>query len=163
MIKIGQLECTNIKWGSSCPKLWQTFEGLTKISLMKHHPCNKTSWDVCVCVCVWPILCLVFKRFRAHMNWIQWSQQMNVDKILCLRKKHCWTTSLLLGKKNYNYNRVIRKVRKHKVLVLGLRKRDNKHKKARCAFFKSKKDRNKPKIAPWFKIKSASSYIVCIF
>jgi hypothetical protein len=99
MIKIGQLECTNIKWGSSCPKLWQTFEGLTKISLMKHHPCNKTSWDVCVCVCVWPILCLVFKRFRAHMNWIQWSQQMNVDKILCLRKeKSCQTTSLLLGK-----------------------------------------------------------------
>jgi hypothetical protein len=31
MIKIGQLECINIKWGSSCPKLWQTFERSTKI------------------------------------------------------------------------------------------------------------------------------------
>jgi hypothetical protein len=55
MIKIGQFECTNIKWGSSCSKLWQTFEGLTKINLMKHHPCNKASWYVCVCV-TYPML-----------------------------------------------------------------------------------------------------------
>ncbi len=30
MSKIGHLEWTNIKWGSSCPKLWKTFEGLKK-------------------------------------------------------------------------------------------------------------------------------------
>jgi hypothetical protein len=38
MSKIGHLECTNIKWGCSCPKLWQTFEGLKKNILMRHHP-----------------------------------------------------------------------------------------------------------------------------
>jgi hypothetical protein len=65
-----------------------------------------------------------------HMSWIQQFQQMNVDKILCLKKKNCQATSLLLGKKNYNYNRVICKVRKYKVPVLGLGKRDNEHKKA---------------------------------
>jgi len=64
------------------------------------------------------------------MNWIQHFEQMNVDKILCLKKKYYRTTSLLLGKTNYNYNRIICKVKKHKVLVLGLRKRDNEHKKA---------------------------------
>jgi hypothetical protein len=33
------------------------------------------------------------------MSWIQWFQQMNVDKILCLKKeKSCQATNLLLGK-----------------------------------------------------------------
>jgi len=30
MSKIGHLEWTNKKWGSSCPKLWKNFEGLKK-------------------------------------------------------------------------------------------------------------------------------------
>jgi hypothetical protein len=33
------------------------------------------------------------------MNWIQHFEQMTIDKILCLRKNNCWTTSVLLGKK----------------------------------------------------------------
>jgi len=83
--------------------------------------------DIYVCV---NYLMLNFKRSRLHMNWIEHFEQMNVDKILCLKKKNCRTTSLLLGKKYYNYNRIICKVKKHKYLVLGLRKRDNEHKKA---------------------------------
>jgi hypothetical protein len=30
MSRIRHFECTNIKWGSSCLKLWQTFEGSKK-------------------------------------------------------------------------------------------------------------------------------------
>ncbi len=52
--------------------------------------------DIYVCV---NYLMLNFKRSRLHMNWIQHFEQMNVDKILCLKKKNCRTTSLLLGKK----------------------------------------------------------------
>jgi hypothetical protein len=50
-------------------------------------------------MCVLIILCLIFKRSRLHMNWIQQFEQMNVDKILCLRKNNCRAISLLLGKK----------------------------------------------------------------
>jgi hypothetical protein len=53
--------------------------------------------DIYMCVLI--ILCLIFKRSRLHMNWIQQFEQMNVDKILCLRKNNCRAISLLLGKK----------------------------------------------------------------
>jgi hypothetical protein len=45
-------------------------------------------------------------------------------------KKNCQATSLLLGKNNYSYNKIIHKVRKHKVPILGLKKRNDEHKKA---------------------------------
>jgi hypothetical protein len=45
-------------------------------------------------------------------------------------------------------NKIIHKVRKHRVPVAGLGKRDNKHKNALRAFLEGKKNRNKLKIAP---------------
>jgi hypothetical protein len=45
-------------------------------------------------------------------------------------------------------NKIIHKVRKHKVPVVGLGKRDNKHKKALRAFLEGKKNMSKLKIAP---------------
>ncbi len=44
--------------------------------------------------------------------------------------------------------RVICKVKKHKVLVLGLGKKDDEHKKAWHAFPKGKEDKSKLKISP---------------
>jgi hypothetical protein len=41
--------------------------------------------------------------------------------------------------------RVIRKVLKHRVPILGLGKRDDKHKKAQWPFLEGKKDKNKLK------------------
>jgi len=47
---------------------------------------------------------------------------------------------------------------------MGLRKRDNKHKKVQRAFLEGKNNKNKLiKLAPQLKIKRISSYIPCFF
>jgi hypothetical protein len=45
-------------------------------------------------------------------------------------------------------NKVVHKVRKHRVPLVGLAKRDNKHKKPLWAFLGGKTNRSKLKIAP---------------
>jgi len=72
-------------------------------------------WNFMIYTCVLIILCLIFKRFRMHMNWIQHFEQMNVDKILHLRKKIVEQLAFYWGKNKYSYNKIIRKVRKTKM------------------------------------------------
>jgi hypothetical protein len=44
-------------------------------------------------------------------------------------------------------NKIIYKIKKHRVLTIGLRKKDDEHNKARWAFLEGKKDKSKFKIA----------------
>jgi hypothetical protein len=55
-----------------------------------------------------------------------------------------WVTIKIDLPKN---NKIIYKIKKHRVLTLGLRKKDDKHNKARWAFLEGKKDKSKFKIA----------------
>jgi hypothetical protein len=57
-----------------------------------------------------------------------------------------WALSQHLCKINVFQDRTICKVRKCKVLVLSLGKRDDKHKKAQHALLEDKKDKSKLKI-----------------